>query len=387
MEIANIDVGGVMARVKYRNFIPAGLVGGFVTVDYSDPAWEGLTKTVVFKGAETKDVVTNASIIKIPHEAVVSPGVRLYIGFYGTSADGTLAIPTLWADLGLIQPAADPSGDESADPSLPVYAQLAQKVEDLKDQIGSVDPGGPDAGPAEDGGYYTPAVTQPGANKIQFSFAPSKETMPAVEPVQVELPVGQGSGGNVDLTDYATEQYVKDYAQPKGNYLTEHQDISGKLDADKLPEAVNDALTEAKASGMFDGQDGDDYVLTEADKAEIAEMAAELVEVSESAPNSGSVSSVANVAPDEHGNVPLTAENVGALSKKGGIMEGGINMNGQTLSGLNAPTEEGQAANKGYVDGKNFVPDSAAADNGKILTVVNGAAAWVTIDTWAGGSY
>lgn len=30
-----------------------------------------------------------------------------------------------------------------------------------------------------------------------------------------------GSGGNVDLTGYATEQYVKDYAQPKGNYLTE----------------------------------------------------------------------------------------------------------------------------------------------------------------------
>ena len=36
--------------------------------------------------------------------------------------------------------------------------------------------------------------------------------------------------GNVNLTGYATEQYVEDYAQPKGNYLTEHQDISGKLD-------------------------------------------------------------------------------------------------------------------------------------------------------------
>ena len=27
---------------------------------------------------------------------------------------------------------------------------------------------------------------------------------------------------------YATETYVKNYAQPKGNYLTQHQDISGK---------------------------------------------------------------------------------------------------------------------------------------------------------------
>ena len=39
-------------------------------------------------------------------------------------------------------------------------------------------------------------------------------------------------------------------------YLTAHQDISGKLDADKLPEAVNDALAQAAASGEFDGTDG-----------------------------------------------------------------------------------------------------------------------------------
>lgn len=32
------------------------------------------------------------------------------------------------------------------------------------------------------------------------------------------------------LSGYATETYVKNYAQPKGNYLTSHQDISGKAD-------------------------------------------------------------------------------------------------------------------------------------------------------------
>jgi hypothetical protein len=30
-----------------------------------------------------------------------------------------------------------------------------------------------------------------------------------------------------DLTGYATETYVKDYAQPKGNYLTQHQSLEG----------------------------------------------------------------------------------------------------------------------------------------------------------------
>jgi hypothetical protein len=63
----------------------------------------------------------------------------------------------------------------------------------------------------------------------------------------------------VDLTGYATQtwtlQQLTGY-QPKGNYLTEHQDISGKLDANKLPEAVNTALAQAKESGEFDGKDG-----------------------------------------------------------------------------------------------------------------------------------
>lgn len=39
-------------------------------------------------------------------------------------------------------------------------------------------------------------------------------------------------------------------------FLTEHQDISGKLDKEKLPEAIDDALTQAKESGEFNGKDG-----------------------------------------------------------------------------------------------------------------------------------
>jgi hypothetical protein len=62
-----------------------------------------------------------------------------------------------------------------------------------------------------------------------------------------------------------------------------------KLSASELPTAVNEALAQAKASGEFDGKDGadgqpgadgKDYVLTEADKQEIAEQAAGMVEPS-----------------------------------------------------------------------------------------------------------
>lgn len=65
---------------------------------------------------------------------------------------------------------------------------------------------------------------------------------------------------------------------------------------------------------------------------------------------SGAVSSVASISPDENGNVPLTAENIDALPTTGGTMQGPIDMNGQSLSGLNAPTEDTEAANKRYVD-------------------------------------
>ena len=64
----------------------------------------------------------------------------------------------------------------------------------------------------------------------------------------------------------------------------------------------------------------------------------------------GSVSTVAGISPDATGNVPLTAADVKALPIRGGTMEGSINMNGQPLSGLNAPTKDDEAANKGYVD-------------------------------------
>lgn len=55
----------------------------------------------------------------------------------------------------------------------------------------------PEGEQGADGGYYTPAVTQPTEDTIQFDFTPSKAGMPAVEPVQVTLPAPD-SGGNAD---------------------------------------------------------------------------------------------------------------------------------------------------------------------------------------------
>ena len=79
---------------------------------------------------------------------------------------------------------------------------------------------------------------------------------------------------------------------------------------------------------------------------------------------SGAVSSVAGVSPDPTGNVTLTAANVSALAVSGGDMTGAINMNGQPLRGLNAPTDDTDAAPKSYVD--KMLPKSGGAMTGSI---------------------
>lgn len=87
----------------------------------------------------------------------------------------------------------------------------------------------------------------------------------------------------------------------------------------------------------------------------------------------GAVSTVAGVAPDETGNVPLDASSVKALALAGGTMEGSINMNGQKLSGLNAPTADDEAATKGFVNSEIEKIDVSNQISGKVdkASIVN----------------
>lgn len=50
------------------------------------------------------------------------------------------------------------------------------------------------------------------------------------EALKNKMNIGSDSGGDVDLTGYATEQYVQEYAQPKGEYLTEVPDGYAKTE-------------------------------------------------------------------------------------------------------------------------------------------------------------
>ena len=106
-----------------------------VTVEFvfSDD-WSGLTKTAVFSaGRTTVDVLESAwdgNKVVVPHEILADAGPIARVGVYGANADG-LILPTVWVTLGKVMPAAEPSGDPGADPTLPIWAQLQSQIGDL----------------------------------------------------------------------------------------------------------------------------------------------------------------------------------------------------------------------------------------------------------------
>lgn len=108
-----------------------------VTVQFVfSPEWDGLTKTAVFtNGKTTVDVLAanwDGGTVPVPHEVLAVPGRHARVGVYGADESGVV-LPTVWVSLGKVQPGADPSGDASADPSLPVWAQLQKQIGDLDD--------------------------------------------------------------------------------------------------------------------------------------------------------------------------------------------------------------------------------------------------------------
>ena len=108
-----------------------------VTVEFVfSPDWDGLTKTAVFtNGKTTVDVLAanwDGDTVPVPYEVLAVPGRHARVGVYGADESGVV-LPPVWVSLGKVQPGADPSGDVSADPALPVWAQLQKQIGDLDD--------------------------------------------------------------------------------------------------------------------------------------------------------------------------------------------------------------------------------------------------------------
>lgn len=128
MVIAKVKVNGAHAAAVDKKTVTAGMVGAQVQLDYTDPVWDGLHKTVVFYGAAVKDIVTDDTVVTIPAEVLEKPNVLLTVGVYGVDMEGCIVIPTLLAEIGQVRVGTNPSGDATTNPTLPVWAQVQQML-------------------------------------------------------------------------------------------------------------------------------------------------------------------------------------------------------------------------------------------------------------------
>ena len=123
--------------------------------------------------------------------------------------------------------------------------------------------------PGESGGYYTIDVTQPNDTTMRLTFTPSQSTMAPIPAADITLPHGpKGDPGQADAqqvhalveeylaknppkiteSDPTVPQWAK--AKDKPSYTAAEV---GAVSTDALPDAIDEALAQAKESGEFDG--------------------------------------------------------------------------------------------------------------------------------------
>ncbi|MBO4937375.1 MAG: hypothetical protein J6C98_00020, partial [Oscillospiraceae bacterium] len=130
MLVARIFVS--KSEIETRSLAPitAGMVGAEVEVLF-DSTWSGFSKTFVWSHDEVVINDLNASG-RIPAEVLAKCGGLLNFGVYGTKEGEVM--PTVWTAVGTVNVGTDPSGDESTDPALPAWAQLQEKIEQIKNK-------------------------------------------------------------------------------------------------------------------------------------------------------------------------------------------------------------------------------------------------------------
>lgn len=225
------------------------LVAGRVGMEaafHFSPEWDGLGKTAVFEAGGVAKDVIIGDDPCIVPHECMIEGAELRVGIYGMSTDGSVVIPTVYALVGTVKEGADPSGDESYPP--------------------------------------TPDVGEQAVAAASTALQAAAEAQQVAAEIQRRADSGEfdgRDGAKGDKGDTGPAGSVGP-AGPKGD---------------------------TGATGPA-GADGKDYVLTEADKNEIADMAAERVDVSGASVELDTTLSVAGKAADAKA-VGDALENVG----------------------------------------------------------------------------
>ena len=263
--------------------ITRGSVGLCVNFSFSED-WDDLAKVAVFRGSGVSvDVTLLEDSCTVPPEVLTQPGSTLAIGVYGTDAERTVVIPTVYAEAGQIKRGTELSGVEPTQETQPLIDQLlaaaraarnaADEAERLAQSIrDDADNGELDGSPGADGSgfWYTKARI-------------SGDETPFVGRRDL---IGR-EGATVQVHDLLFAPDVGDEGEPTTLYeivsvgtactlkrLCKIKGANGTDGASAYELAVEHGYegTEAEWLESLKGAPGSDYVLTSADKAEIAAL-------------------------------------------------------------------------------------------------------------------
>lgn len=129
-----LSASKVHLSVCQRETVTSGSVNVYLVQFEFNDDWDGLDKTAVFQSGDDKIsvVLDGSNQCQIPWEVLENPRRSLEAGVYGTR-DGSIVLPTIWAQLGIIKEGCSP-GTNTQPPTPDVYSQIldvankAQKI-------------------------------------------------------------------------------------------------------------------------------------------------------------------------------------------------------------------------------------------------------------------
>lgn len=204
--MTNITIKAVGASVtaKADGKLTSGMVGVPVNIEY-DSAWEGLTKTAVFRvGGFTRDRKNIGTATTVPWEVMRYSGKPLQIGIEGRDEDGNIVMPTVWASVSTILPGANasvpgaPKPDSGETPSgggvVIDDSQISERTTWSSQKISTeIEGAGGGGGTGIDGTTFYPSVSVDGI--ISWTNDGDKENpepVNLVEAVMAALPAAEG---------------------------------------------------------------------------------------------------------------------------------------------------------------------------------------------------
>ena len=131
-KIATVCVSGATAVAIDLKPIPRGITGAVVEFLYDDDIWAGLRKKVAFRGSGEVEEICDSDTVIFPTEVAQQKNKRVTVGVTGVSEDGTIVIPTLWADLGTVKDSACGDYPAPGEPVPPIWAQLLAMIGTLE---------------------------------------------------------------------------------------------------------------------------------------------------------------------------------------------------------------------------------------------------------------